>query len=108
MRMAVVDLDDPPSWWSSQSKHHLSAHEARELAETDGEQITVPRKACFCLLNTVYIICSANSERKPSIPGLVEHRAEACFCTQCCRNMLWMHLMESVQYAYGTLLTFMY
>lgn len=42
--MAVVDLDNPPSWWSRIKHDNLSAAEARRLAGTAGAS------AVYCLL----------------------------------------------------------
>lgn len=36
VRMAVVDLDSPPSWWARSKTDNLSAAEARRLAGTTG------------------------------------------------------------------------
>lgn len=35
--MAVVDLDEPPSWWHEQASDHMTADEARSFAGTNGE-----------------------------------------------------------------------
>lgn len=32
VRMAVVDLDDPPAWWAAQAHDHLTANAARRFA----------------------------------------------------------------------------
>ncbi|GIM09445.1 hypothetical protein Vretimale_13297 [Volvox reticuliferus] len=36
-RMAVLDLDAPPSWFKSQAKDHMTADEARKFAGTSGK-----------------------------------------------------------------------
>lgn len=36
MRLAVIDLDSPPAWWTRGRKDCMSAEEARHLAATDG------------------------------------------------------------------------
>lgn len=38
VRMALIDLDAPPSWWSSGANDNLTADEARALAGTKGER----------------------------------------------------------------------
>jgi hypothetical protein len=43
VRMALVSLDAPPGWWKGQAADHLTADEARKLAETDGGQPTPSR-----------------------------------------------------------------
>lgn len=45
VRMAVLDLDDPPSWYDGAREDHLTADEARKFAGTDGrvELLTHPR-----------------------------------------------------------------
>jgi hypothetical protein len=37
VRIALVDLDAPPSWWPEQAADHMTASEARQFAGTDGE-----------------------------------------------------------------------
>lgn len=36
IRMAIVDLDDPPPWWQYQAQHHWDADQVRTRANTDG------------------------------------------------------------------------
>ena len=36
MRMALVDLDQPPCWWKNAPGDTISAREARKLAGTTG------------------------------------------------------------------------
>lgn len=36
VRMAVIDLDDTPSWFAGQSQGHLTADAARKMAGTSG------------------------------------------------------------------------
>eukprot|EP00803_Ostreobium_quekettii_P004625 evm.model.scf_672.1 EVM.evm.TU.scf_672.1 scf_672:490-3697(-) len=36
VRMAVVDLDTPPSWWAQQAHDHWTADQARHFASTEG------------------------------------------------------------------------
>jgi hypothetical protein len=39
VRVALVDLDDPPAWFvRRQQQDHLTADQARQFAGTDGEQ----------------------------------------------------------------------
>lgn len=40
VRMAVVDLDAPPSWWSCKANDNLTAEDARALAGTKGGSTT--------------------------------------------------------------------
>jgi len=49
VRMAVVDLDDPPAWWRRTAKDHLSADEARAFGGTAGgvRLLTNPAAAGF-------------------------------------------------------------
>ena len=37
VRMALIDLDDPPEWWNSRNSDFLTAQEARDLVSTKGE-----------------------------------------------------------------------
>lgn len=39
VRVAVIDLDNPPDWWESCTPEHLTADQARSTAGTTGEQL---------------------------------------------------------------------
>ena len=36
VRMALVNLDDAPAWFTGQARDHMSAADARAMAGTDG------------------------------------------------------------------------
>eukprot|EP00192_Tetraselmis_astigmatica_P014213 CAMPEP_0117676364 /NCGR_PEP_ID=MMETSP0804-20121206/16128_1 /TAXON_ID=1074897 /ORGANISM="Tetraselmis astigmatica, Strain CCMP880" /LENGTH=303 /DNA_ID=CAMNT_0005485487 /DNA_START=207 /DNA_END=1118 /DNA_ORIENTATION=+ len=49
VRLALLDLDNPPSWFQSQGADHLSAQEAREFANSSGpvKLLTNPKAAGY-------------------------------------------------------------
>jgi len=47
VRMAVVDLDNPPHWWCSEPVARLSADAARVAAGTDGPVHVLTTPSCF-------------------------------------------------------------
>lgn len=51
VRMAVIDLDAPPPWWSSESNDNLTAHEARQFSGTTGtvKLLTNPPSARYSM-----------------------------------------------------------
>lgn len=44
--MAVLDLDNAPSWWRRTKNENMTAAEARRLAGTAGGALRWPQTAC--------------------------------------------------------------
>eukprot|EP01025_Chloroclados_australasicus_P002819 TRINITY_DN10644_c0_g1_i1.p1 TRINITY_DN10644_c0_g1~~TRINITY_DN10644_c0_g1_i1.p1 ORF type:complete len:286 (+),score=16.48 TRINITY_DN10644_c0_g1_i1:70-927(+) len=47
VRMAVINLDDPPTWFKNQSKDHFSADEARQMTGTAGNVKLLTHPSCL-------------------------------------------------------------
>lgn len=65
VRMAVVNLDSPPKWWSSLPNDHLAPWEARTMARTDGpvHLLSHPTTAGY-MQNPISVYYCYNSENK--------------------------------------------
>lgn len=62
VRMAVVDLDDAPSWFAPQARDHMTADEARRMAGTEGRvtaHCSVPNLPCSFLTESMHPLLAA-------------------------------------------------
>ncbi|BDA45180.1 hypothetical protein COCOBI_06-6630 [Coccomyxa sp. Obi] len=64
VRIAVVDLDKPPSWWHEQAADHMTADEARAFAGTDGAVLllTTPVSAGYTQNPISVYYCKGGSD----------------------------------------------
>jgi len=94
VRMALINLNDPPSWWSQQDGDTMSAEEARNFAGTQGKVMLLTHPpAVGYVQNPISVYYCYNTD----------DRLEICIAEV--TNTPWGERVSSVSYTHLTLPT---